>query len=172
MKTALAVAVLLMACLLAIGSCADSSRFQSVGGDYGQNVINTMKSQTTQTAQSGNSNSSLWSWGNAPKGSIILNGKLATDPYYYWQSLNFTNGWLGESDVDPYTGYQTYAYLDPSTGLTRYFYLDPNTGRPVYVNREPTTDMPTYGSVSPYYDNDWWGSYTLPSGYNTNSAWS
>ncbi|MCX6674066.1 MAG: PepSY domain-containing protein [Methanothrix sp.] len=138
MKTAWAVMVVLIACLLAVDCYAESSsRFQSVGGDFGRNVIGTLKANDTKPAAAGNnsSNSSLWNWGNAPKGSLIQNGKLVADPFNTWKSLNYTDGWIGEVEKDPYTGYPIYAYKIPNTGETRYFYIDPYTGVPIYVER-------------------------------------
>ena len=130
--------VVLIACLLAVDGFAQStSRFQSVGGDFGRNVIGTLEANDTKlaAASNNNSNSSLWNWGNAPKGSLIQNGKLVADPFNTWKSLNYTDGWIGEVEKDPYTGYPIYAYKIPNTGETRYFYLDPYTGAPIYVDR-------------------------------------
>jgi hypothetical protein len=138
MKTALAVMVLLIACLLAVDCYAqDTSRFQSVGGDYGRNVIGTFEANDTKPSPAGNNSSSasLWNWGNAPKGSLIQNGKLVDDPFNTWKSLNYTDGWIGEVETDPYTGYPIYAYKIPSTGETKYFYIDPYTKNPIYVDR-------------------------------------
>ena len=137
MKTALAVMAILIACLLAVDCYAQStSRFQSVGGDFGRNVIGTLKANDTQPAVGSNStNGSLWNWGNAPKGSLIQNGKLVVDPFNTWKSLNYTDGWMGEVEKDPYTGFSIYAYKIPSTGETKYFYIDPYTGKPIYVDR-------------------------------------
>ena len=180
MKTALAVMALLIACLLAAGGFAQStSRFQSVGGDYGRSVISSLNSSNSQPAAAqsnaaSNSSNSLWNWGSAPKGSMVQNGKRVADPYYYWQSLNLTNGWMGETQVDPYTGYPLYSYLDPNTGETKSFYVDPYTGKPVYVEGgASSSDTPQYGSASPFYSsNDWWGSYALPPVFNSNTPWS
>jgi len=137
MKTALAVLVVLIACLLAVDCYAQSSsRFQSVGGDFGRNVIGTLKANDTQPAPvSNSSNGSLWNWGNAPKGSLIQNGKLVADPFNTWKSLNYTDGWMGEVEKDPYTGFSIYAYKIPGTGESKYFYIDPYTGNPIYVDR-------------------------------------
>jgi len=159
MRAAFAVAVLLVACLLAGGSLGQSQdRFKSVGGDYGQNWISSFKAQNPDTAKTISNGTDLWSWGSAPKGSKIVDGKLVADPYYIWRSLNFTSGWLGETYVDPKTGYPVYAYVDPNTGITRYFYVDPNTGKPVYTNVDPETALLNYGSNSPYYSYDFWPS--------------
>jgi len=135
MKTALAVMAVLIACLLVVNCNAqDTSRFQSLGGDFGRNVISTLKANGTQAAAN-NSNNSLWDWGNAPKGSLIKNGKLVDDPFNTWKSFNYTDGWIGEVETDPFTGRSIYAYKIPSTGEIKYFYIDPYTGKPVYVDR-------------------------------------
>jgi len=136
MKTASAAIVVLIACLLVVSCSAQGTgRFQSVGGDFGRSVIGTLKANDTQPTAANNSNNSLWNWGNAPKGSLIQNGKLVADPFNTWKSLNYTDGWIGEVEKDPYTGYPIYAYKIPGTGETRYFYIDPYTGNPVYVDR-------------------------------------
>jgi hypothetical protein len=173
MKTAFAVVVLLIACLLIAGCYAQStSYFQSVGGDYGKKVISTLESKDSQPAAAEDNKSNLWSWGTAPKGSMVQNGKLVADPYYIWKSLNLTEGWMGQTEVDPYTGYPVYSYVDPNTGETKSFYVDPNTGKPVFINKGQTSDVPQYGSVSPFYaSNDWWGSYALPPVFNSNDPW-
>jgi hypothetical protein len=174
MKIAFAVSVLLIACLLVGGSFGQSQdRFKSVGGDYGQNWISSFRAQNPETSKAISNGTDLWSWGSAPKGSKIVDGKLVTDPYYIWRSLNFTNGWLGETYVDPKTGYPVYAYVDPNTGITRYFYVDPDTGKPVYTNVDPETALLDYGSDSPYYSPNYWtGSNSLPPVFGSNSPWS
>jgi hypothetical protein len=143
MKTALAAIIVLIACLLA-ADChgQDSSRFQSVGGDYGRSVIGTFKtSDAAQSSDNRSNNSSssgndqLWNWGTAPKGSLIKNGKLVDDPFTTWKALNLSNGWIGEVESDPFTGRSIYAYKIPSTGEIKYFYIDPYTGATVYVDR-------------------------------------
>lgn len=141
MKTALAVIIVLLACLLAADCYAQSSsRFQSVGGNFGRNVLGTFEANETQPSAASNnssnsSNNNLWNWGNAPKGSLLLNGKLLTDPFNTWKSLNLTEGWIGEVETDPFTGYPIYAYKIPNTGEMKYFYIDPYTGEPIYVER-------------------------------------
>jgi len=145
MKTALAVMVVLIACLLAVNCYADgSSRFQSVGGDFGRDVIDTFKANDTMPSNAGDnsSNNSLWNWGAAPKGSLIQNGKLVDDPFNTWKSLNYTDGWIGEVEKDPFTGNSIYAYKVPGTGETKYFYLDPYTGEPIYVDRSNPISTP------------------------------
>lgn len=163
MKTAFAVAVLLVACLLSSCYAQSTSRFQGVGGDFGKSVIGSFKANSTQQNAESNAND-LWNWGSAPKGSLIKNGKLVTDPFYIWQSLNYTDGWIGDIGVDPYTGNPIYAYEDPYTREIKYFYVDPYTGRPVYIDRGLATYSSNYGSgfpVYPYIDQS--GNYALPS---------
>ncbi len=168
MKTAFAVVVaLLIACLLAEGGFAQStSRFQSVGGDYGRNVINSLKApapapDSQSTAASNNSNNSLWNWGTAPKGSMIVEGNLIDDPRYAMKNLSVVANWLGDSFVDPYGDTPTYSYtdpitgqpiktyVDPNTGQSYYTYTDSKTGRLVYVYFNPETGEPTYASFTP-----------------------
>lgn len=161
MKTAFAVLALITGCLLLSGcQAADSSnRFQSVGGDYGQSWISDFKAANTDTsAKEDTSANSLWSWGTAPKGSMVVNGKLQADPYYYWKSLNLSSGWIDDSYIDPYTGNQVYGYIDPNTGETKYFYMDPNTGKPVYTTYNPL--VTSYEITQPVYTTK--GNYVLP----------
>lgn len=111
------------------------NRAQYVGGDYGQGWIGASKAQSTAPiVQNTNSGNDLWTWGGAPKGSMIFNGKLVPDPYYIWKSLNYTSGWLGMVYIDQSTGYPVYAYEDPYTGKIIYYYVDPKTGKPAYTN--------------------------------------
>jgi len=186
MKTALAGVVLLIACLLTAGCYAQSSsHYQSVGGDYGKSVIGTLKTNDPQPNTSSDNKSSLWSWGNAPKGSLILDNNLVTDPRYSAKKLNVTNNWLGDSLVDPYGSTPEYSYTDPKTGMPVKTYVDPNTGqsyytytdsktgRLVYVYFNPETGEPLYVSFTPVggistETND----FTLPPIFNSNDPWS
>lgn len=165
MKSALAVVVVLVACLLAAACYAQSSsRFQSVGGDYGKSVISTIKANNTQPAakSNDNSNSSLWSWGSSPKGTLVVDGNLIGDPAYTMKKLNVVHNWLGDSFVDPYgttapaysytdaqTGEPVETYVDPITGQSYYTYTDYKTGRLIYVYFNPETGVPTYASFTP-----------------------
>lgn len=165
MRAASAAAVLLV-CLLAVAVHAQSeSGFLNVGGSYGQNWIGSFGTQPALSAQQ-STDGGLWSWGGSPKGSIIVDGGLLPDPYYFWKSLNLTTGWLGKAYTDPQTGYPVYAYQEPGTGIVRYFYLDPKTRSPVYVNRDPSTATPYYtgyGGISPYYSPDYLSDSTAQS---------
>ena len=161
-RTEFGVMVLLIVFLLAVDGYAQGIGYpQFVGGDFGKNWISGFKVQNPQPAE-GNLENDLWSWGSAPKGSILVNGKLVPDPYYMWKSLNYTSGWLGRVYVDPTTGYPVYGYIDPYTGMPIYYYVDPKTGKPVYTNSYPSYGYPNYGSVPPY---SYYSSYYLPTGY-------
>ncbi len=164
MRTAFGVMVSLMVFLLAAGCYAQSiSNPQSVSGDFGRNWINSFNAQNPQPADQ-NLKNDLWSWGSAPKGSIMVNGNLVPDPYYFWKSLNYTSGWLGRVYVDPTTGNPVYGYIEPYTGRLIYYYVDPKTKKPVYTNSYPNTypsyGYPNYGTVPTYYS-----PYYLPTGY-------
>ncbi len=149
MRIALASVVLLVVCLL-MADCYAQFPFSSqyVGGDFGRSWLSNFHAQNPQPSGQ-NPESRLWSWGHAPKGSIVVNGKLVPDPYYVWKSLNYNSGWMGLAYVDPYTGYPIYAYRNPYTGWILYFYVDPNTGKPVYTY--PYQGSPIYGGTYPYY---------------------
>lgn len=162
MKTALAVMVMTIACLLVLDCSAQSmGSYQSVGGDFGRNVLTSLKAPNSQSNASNatnatnatSNNNSLWNWGNVPKGSILANGKLVADPFNTWKSPDFANSGLAQVGVDPYKGYPIYAYEVPNTGETRYFYVDPITGDPFYLDGYS-------GIVAP--DTVQSGSYALP----------
>jgi hypothetical protein len=162
MKTALAVLVLVV-CLLAAGGLAqDASHFQSVGGDYGKKLINTIKSSDTEPAASSGNNGNLWSWGSSPKGTLVVNGNLIGDPKYTMKTLNVVKNWLGDSFVDPYgtaapaytytdpqTGEPVQTYVDPVTKQSYYKYTDSKSGQIVYVYFNPETGVPLYTSFGP-----------------------
>jgi hypothetical protein len=162
MKTALAVVVLVV-CLLAAGCIAqDTSRFQSVGGDFGKKMISTIKSSDTKPAVANGNNGSLWSWGSSPKGTLVVDGNLIGDPKYSAKKLNVTSNWLGDSFVDPYgtaipaysytdpqTGEPVKTYVDPITGQSYYTYTDSKSGRMIYVYFNPETGVPIYTSFGP-----------------------
>lgn len=126
-----------------------ASGYQSVGGDFGKTWLANFLDLNPGLQPKDENSTALWGWGGAPKGSVIQNGLLVTDPYYIWKSLNYTSGWLGQAYVDPITGYPVYAYVDPYTGYPVYFYVDPKTGRPVYINAGATAGTPAYNYL-PY----------------------
>jgi hypothetical protein len=163
MKTTLAVVIVLIVCLLAAGCYAQSSsRFQSVSGDFGKKMISTIRASEAQLAAASDNKSSLWGWGNSPKGTLVVDGNLIGDPAYTMKKLNVTNNWLEDSFVDPYgtaihaysytdavTGAPVTTYVDPNTGQSYYTYTDLKTGRLVYVYFNPETGVPTYVSFTP-----------------------
>jgi hypothetical protein len=165
MKTAFAVVMaLLIACLLAAGCFAQSTgRFQSVGEDYGRDILKSLDAPNPEPTASNSGNNSLWNWGGAPKGRILVDGNLIGDPRYTMKNLSVTSNWLGDSFVDPYgntpaysytdpvTGKPVKTYLDPITGQSYYTYTDSRTGRLVYVYFNPETGEPTYSSFSPLF---------------------
>lgn len=104
---------------------------------------------------SGAEESELWSWGAAPRGGRIVDGKLVRDPNSQKALLNLSDNWLAESYTDSETGLPIDVYTDPLTGRTYYSYLNPATGNPffsyytyeniqagrlVYVYKDPDTD--------------------------------
>jgi hypothetical protein len=164
MKSSLVVVVVLVVCLLAAGCYAQSSsRFQSVGGDFGKNMISNIKANDTKPdAASDSNNGSLWGWGNSPKGTLVVDGNLIGDPKLTMKKLSVVNNWLGDSFVDPYgtaapaysytdaaTGEPVTTYVDPITGQSYYTYTDSKTGRMIYVYFNPETGVPTYTSFGP-----------------------
>jgi hypothetical protein len=161
MKIALVAVALLAACLMAAGGSAQSSsRFQSVGDDYGKNMIGTLRTTDSEPAAASNK-SGLWSWGSSPKGTTILDGGLAGDPKYSMKKLNVVDNWLGDLSMDPYSSSPAYSYTDPDTGAPVKTYVDPYTGqyyyistdskseKPVYVYFDPETGVPFYATFSP-----------------------
>jgi len=155
MKAAFAVIVPLMICLMATSCYAQSVSYpSSVSGGFDSSQATSHEVLNPQSALQGATND-LWTWGGAPKGSIVVNGNLVPDPYYVWKSLNYTVGWLGEVYVDPNTGYPVYAYINPYTGMQVNFYMDPKTGKPVYLNTYPYYEFPKYGNVPPLYSWDY-----------------
>ena len=165
MRAVLAGIIFLIAFLASGCYALNASGFQGVGGNFGQNWISDFKAQNPQLYEQRlyeqrlygqNLKNDLWTWGGAPKGSIIVNGRQVADPYYFWKSLNYTSGWLGRAYVDPNTGYPIYAYIEPYTRRALYFYVDPNTGNPVYLNAYPAIGSLYYSGVPPFYSyNDW-----------------
>jgi len=183
--------VMMIPCFLAAGCYAQSeSHFQSVGGDYGQSWISNFKANNPQPTEesssgsnSGNGSSSggnLWSWGSAPRGSMIVDGQLIVDPTYILRNLTVTRNWLGETDssnpaytyTDPNTRNQINTYTDPNTGQPYYTYKDPNTNKQIYVYIDPYTGQPTHASFSPPSStNAVTGGVSLPPIFNSNNPW-
>lgn len=149
MKAALAVMALMVACLFTVNCVAeDSSRFQSLSGDYGRSLISELKgNDTQQAAAASGGNDTLWNWGTVPKGSIVTDGKLVNDPSNTWNSIDLSGGWAKVLGVDTFTGNTIYSYQVPSTGVTKYFYIDPYTETAVYVDKGSfILDQPATGN--------------------------
>jgi hypothetical protein len=157
-------ATLILSILLSAGHAQISDHFQGVGEDFGRAWLKNRMAQNQTQAE--NSGGGLWSWGGAPKGSIIMGGRLVPDPYSIWKSFNYTYGWLGEVYVDPHTGYPVYSYIDPYTGMQIYFYMDPEAGKPVYFYVDPTTGKPVYINKGIAYGFSGYGSSLSPYGYD------
>lgn len=187
MRIKLVTVILLLTCLLAAVSVADS-RFQSVSGEFAQKWIknDTVQNPVPITKSEGNG-SDLWNWGRAPLGSKIVDGNLVTDPYYLRPLLNLSSNWLGETYTDastglpmetysdPLTGKKFYNFLNPTTGkifFSYYTYTDAKTGKLVYVYVDPLTGKEVYDSSAPIdIINTLAGSLTDQSAYSQNEPW-
>ncbi len=152
MRITVAVSIFLITCL-SVSLCHSQSEGgpQSIGGKYSQSWPENYGARNSQPVQS-----DLWTWGGAPKGSMIFNGRLLPDPYYFWKSLNFAGGWLGMAYVDQNTGNPVFAYLEPYTGRVLYFYIEPKTRKPVYLNSYPVVGNPYSGGVPRLYPYHYW----------------
>ncbi len=154
MKTALAVMVIALACLLLWDCSAQStSSYQSLSGDSGRTVLASLKvnnSQSNETTGNASENDTLWSWGRAPKGSVLVDGKLVTDPFNTWKGFNSTESGISQVGVDPFRGYPIYAYKIPATGEIKYFYLDPLTREPFYVEGYAALEAPVVTESNSY----------------------
>jgi len=131
--------------------------------------------------------SDLWNWGNAPRGSKIVDGNLLTDPYYLRPLLNLSSDWLGDSYTDadtglpvetysdPLTGKKIYRILNPATGkpfFTYYTYPDAKTGKLVYAYVDPMTGKEVYASSAPIdIIHALASSLAEPNVYNQNEPW-
>lgn len=168
MKKAFSVVASLIICLVMVtGSHAqNASSALSISGDFGRSWIDGLNAKSQQSAAqtaSQDSGNDLWSWGTSPKGSIVVNGNLVADPYYVWKALNYSDGWIGQTYVDPSTGYPVYGYVDPYTGMVVNYYMDPKTGKPVYANANYLDAFPYISSVLPTYPYDYsQEGYVLP----------
>jgi hypothetical protein len=151
--------------LLAISFAQDTDRFTSVGGDYGKSIITKFKSDDAvkKEASIERQNGTLWDWGSAPKGSLIVDGSLMKDPKYYLKNLTVTTNWLGDSLTeassgsgeeeysyfDPVTGQPVKTYRDQSSGQIYYIITDPETQKQIYVYFNPVTGQPIYTRIAP-----------------------
>jgi hypothetical protein len=183
--------ILLLTCLLAAVSVADS-RFQSVSGEFAEKWIKDFKGENEKPVPEVESNknengSDLWNWGNAPLGSKIVDGNLVTDPFYLRPLLNLSSNWLGETYTDAETGFPMETYSDPLTGKKIYRFLNPATSKPfftystypdaktgklVYAYIDPMTGKEVYASSAPIdIINLLAGSITGQTAYNQNEPW-
>lgn len=154
MKIIFTATVLLALCLVAfaqsVGPSTGSDKVQQVGGDFGKAWISNFLAQNPKPAAQGN-NSTLWGWGSAPKGKVLVGGKLVDAPNGTW--LYNTTNWMGDNYVDPYSGN----------------YIDPNTGQPVYRNYQV---FPNYGTQQPSYNNQQNSQLPKPLQSPTTNQWS
>jgi hypothetical protein len=98
MKLYLIIISLLAICLSALAqsvvSGGENENYQGVGGDFGKTMLNSFKAQNPQPAEENVSND-LWSWGTAPKGKKMANGKLV-DATTVSSEVNWSANWLGD----------------------------------------------------------------------------
>jgi len=128
MKILLVVVILILLCLAAHAQPAifsdNSGKFQSVSGEFARSWLKNYLALNPRPVPQVN-NTSLWDWGNIPKGKDLVGGKLV-DNYTYSQDL--TTNWLGDYYLNPYTSepinpdnypgyvipvYSSSQYLDP-----------------------------------------------------------
>ncbi len=161
----------------ALASSEDAPDYQSVSGEFAQSWIKDFKEENglaspaivreeiaNNEGESDENDSDLWSWGNAPRGSKIVDGQLVRDPNYLRALLNLTDNWLDESYTDSVTGLPVNVYSDPLTGrkyydvlnpktgkllFAYYTYEDERTGQLVYVYTDPDTGEEVHASSVP-----------------------
>jgi hypothetical protein len=161
----------------ALASSEDAPDYQSVSGEFAQSWIKDFKEENglaspaivqkqiaNKEDESDENDSDLWSWGNAPRGSKIVDGQLVRDPNYLRALLNLTDNWLDESYTDSATGLPVNVYSDPLTGrkyydvlnpktgkllFAYYTYEDEGTGQLVYVYTDPDTGEEVHASSVP-----------------------
>ncbi|MDM7911830.1 MAG: hypothetical protein QUS09_01915 [Methanotrichaceae archaeon] len=84
---------------LVLGSAGESStgRFQSVGGEFGKAWINNFLATSGPPVQRTN-NTSLWTWGDAPVGKTVVNGRLVpTDSN--GTTITRAQDWMGDTPL-------------------------------------------------------------------------
>jgi len=120
MKTALAVIVLALACLLLANSSAQSiGSYQTLSGDSGRSILASLEaidSQSKEQSQNTSENNTLWSWGSAPKGSVLVDGEVLTDPFNSWKDFNITESGIAQVGVDPSRGIRYMPTRSPGLG--------------------------------------------------------
>jgi hypothetical protein len=188
----LMLSILFLACLLcllsSISYAQSTPSFQSVSGQFAQKWLADYKEKNLGPVHEEEGNGSdLWGWGNAPRGSKIVDGDLVTDPYYLRPLLNLSSNWLGETYTDASTGIPMETYSDPLTGKKIYRFLNPNTGKPfftyytypeantgklVYAYVDPMTGNEVYSSSAPIdIINSLAGNLNAQTVYNQNEPW-
>ena len=147
----------------ALASSEDAPDYQSVSGEFAQSWIKDFKEENAAASpaivqkeaannESDDNDSDLWSWGNAPRGSKIVDGQLVRDPNYLRALLNLTDNWLDESYTDSVTGLPVNVYSDPLTGRKYYDVLNPKTGKllfPYYTYEDERTGQLVYVYTDP-----------------------
>jgi len=94
---------------------AQNDGFQSVSGDFAKNWLNDFLTENPKPTE--NEEGSLWSWGSAPRGSMIVDGRLVLIPNQTITKVadlaDPKGNWLGEIYVDPYSGLPVYGNGPP-----------------------------------------------------------
>jgi hypothetical protein len=140
----LSLAFSLALCLFLAPASSQSTppQYQSVSGEFAQKWIKDYQEENAKSSPEAEDNpksneddengSDLWNWGNAPRGSKIVDGNLVTDPNYLRPLLNLSSDWLGETYTDPATGLPMQTYSDPLTGKKIYVFLNPTNSKPFF----------------------------------------
>jgi hypothetical protein len=128
MKIIFAAAILIFFCTAShaqyAGTGGNTPNYQSVSGEFAQNWLKDYMAKNPRTITNVN-NTSLWDWGNVPKGKELVGGKLV-DNHTYYQDM--TSNWLGDYFLNPYTSEP----LDPAKYPGYYLpvYSSPNYTNP------------------------------------------
>jgi hypothetical protein len=136
MKLYLIIISLLAICLSALAqsvvSGGENEHFQGVGGDFGRTMLNSLKAQNPQPAEQ-NASNDLWSWGSAPKGKTMVNGKLVDAAMT--SVVNWSANWLGDrTNMQPIylNGSSPYGNYGKSNGL-----YNPSPLTPMALSDDP-----------------------------------
>jgi len=120
MKQYLVIISLLAICLSALAqsvvSGGGNDQYQGVGGDFGRAMLNSFKANNPQPAED-NASNDLWSWGTAPKGKEMVNGKLVDAAAT--SEVNWSANWLGDrTNMQPIylNGSSPYGYYGETNG--------------------------------------------------------
>jgi hypothetical protein len=147
MRIALIISVILVSWNFLTISSAQNDGFQSVSGDFARSWLNDLQAEKAKPTEE--KDGSLWAWGGAPRGRIIVDGTLFPLPNETIAKIadlgSSTGNWLGEVYIDPYLG------------------------SPVYYNRPPTYGSNSMLPINPGYNPDYYPS--LPPVFKTNDPW-